>query len=74
MENINDIKKTIKLCRNKLFHFIESAGTFTEIELLTKGKVRRSTLSRIKSGDRNAKIETLIEIAERIQEARKNKF
>ncbi|EMF89790.1 hypothetical protein LEP1GSC005_1305 [Leptospira santarosai str. ST188] len=37
---------------------------------MTQGKVRRSTLSRIRNGNLNAKIETLIEFAEKIQEAK----
>ncbi|WP_050553806.1 hypothetical protein [Leptospira santarosai] len=71
MDEIREIKETIQGCRKRLIEYIESAGTVTEIEVLTQGKVRRSTLSRILSGNRNAKIETLVEFAEQIQEAKK---
>ncbi|MDI7182898.1 hypothetical protein [Leptospira santarosai] len=70
MNEIREIKETVQRCRKRLIEYIESAGTVTEIEVLTQGKVRRSTLSRIRNGNLNAKIETLIEFAEKIQEAK----
>ncbi|MDI7202058.1 hypothetical protein QMM44_01155 [Leptospira santarosai] len=70
MDEIREIKEAVQRCRERLMDYIYSAGTLTEIELLTKSRVRKSTLLLIKNKKRNAKIETLIEIAEKIQEAK----
>ncbi|EMO53889.1 hypothetical protein LEP1GSC172_3275 [Leptospira noguchii] len=53
--------------------YIQSVGTATEIEILTRGKVRRTTLSDYIQKKQKPKPDTLIDMAEKVKAAVESK-
>ncbi|WP_051058625.1 hypothetical protein [Leptospira noguchii] len=71
--DIDQIKKTIEDCNKQLMDYIQSVGTATEIEILTRGKVRRTTLSDYIQKKQKPKPDTLIDMAEKVKAAVESK-
>ncbi|AXR62863.1 XRE family transcriptional regulator (plasmid) [Leptospira mayottensis] len=68
--NIKKIKTTIEQCREELIEYIRNAGSLRRVEENTG--VDRAHLSKYLNGKIRPKLETLVEIAEKI-ETYKNK-